>query len=78
MSKDNELIREALLKALEELPAEQREVFVRHELDQESFKDISDDTDVPVNTLLSRKHYAVKFLRKRLTSLYNELFDENK
>lgn len=76
MSKDNELIREALLKALEELPEEQRDVFVRHELQQESFKDISDETGVPVNTLLSRKHYAVKFLRTRLTSLYNELFEE--
>ncbi|MBL7924886.1 MAG: sigma-70 family RNA polymerase sigma factor [Bacteroidia bacterium] len=76
MSSDNEVIREALLKALEELPAEQREVFVRHELDQQSFKEISDETGVPVNTLLSRKHYAVKFLRKRLTSLYKELFEE--
>jgi len=75
LSKDNELIREALLNALEELPSEQREVFVLHELEQRSFKEISDETGVPVNTLLSRKHYAVKFLRKRLTSLYNELFD---
>lgn len=78
LSKDNALIREALLKALEELPAEQREVFVRHELEQESFRDISEATGVPVNTLLSRKHYAVKFLRKRLTSLYRELFSEGK
>jgi len=76
LSIDNELIREALLKALDELPAEQREVFVRHELEQESFKEISDDIGVPVNTLLSRKHYAVKFLRKRLTSLYQEIFDD--
>ncbi|MBK7887638.1 MAG: RNA polymerase sigma factor [Bacteroidetes bacterium] len=76
LSKDNELIREALLKALEELPSEQRDVFVQHELDQRSFKEISDETGVPVNTLLSRKHYAVKFLRKRLTSLYKELFDD--
>lgn len=60
-----------------ELPAEQREVFVRHELEQESFKEISDDIGVPINTLLSRKHYAVKFLRKRLTSLYKELFDDS-
>ncbi len=75
-SKDNELIREALLKALEELPVEQREVFVKHELEQRSFKEISDETNVPVNTLLSRKHYAVKFLRKRLTALYRELFGE--
>ena len=77
LSTDNELIREALLKALAELPPEQREVFVRHELEQESFKEISDDIDVPINTLLSRKHYAVKFLRKRLTSLYKELFDDS-
>jgi len=76
LSIDNELIREALLKALDELPAEQREVFVRHELEQESFKEISDAIGVPVNTLLSRKHYAVKFLRKRLTSLYQEIFDD--
>lgn len=76
LSKDNELIREALLKALEELPAEQREVFVKHEMEQQSFKEISEYTGVPVNTLLSRKHYAIKFLRKRLTSLYKELFGD--
>jgi RNA polymerase sigma factor (sigma-70 family) len=77
LNTDNELIREALLNALDELPAEQREVFVRHEMEQESFKEISDDLNVSINTLLSRKHYAVKFLRKRLTSLYKELFDDS-
>ncbi len=76
LSKDNEVIREALLQALDELPQEQREVFVKHELEQKSFKEISEETGVPVNTLLSRKHYAIKFLRKRLVSLYKELFDE--
>lgn len=73
-SKDNELIREALLKALEQLPAEQREVFVSHEIELKSFREISDETGVPLNTLLSRKHYAIKALRKKLHYLYAELF----
>ncbi|CAN5491689.1 RNA polymerase sigma factor [soil metagenome] len=75
-SVDNELIREALLDALEELPEEQREVFIRHEIEQQSFKEISDDLKVSVNTLLSRKHYAVKFLRTKLSSLYGEMFNK--
>ena len=73
-SRDNELIRDALMKALEELPAEQREVFVAHELELKSFKEMSDLWGLPINTLLSRKHYAIKFLRKRLYGLYHELF----
>ncbi len=71
---DNELIRESLLQALEELPQEQREVFIRHEIDQESFKEISEDLNVSINTLLSRKHYAIKFLRRKLAGLYSEMF----
>jgi len=73
---DNELIREMVLKALAELPPEQRDVFVRHEIDQQSFKEISDETGVQINTLLSRKHYAVKYLRKRLQALHREIFGE--
>lgn len=73
-SLDNEVIREALLDALEELPAEQREVFMLHEIEQQSFKEISEATGVSVNTLLSRKHYAVKFLRTKLSYLYDEMF----
>jgi RNA polymerase sigma factor (sigma-70 family) len=76
LNKDNEFIRESLMAALDELPAEQREVFIRHEIEQQSFKEISDDLGVTVNTLLSRKHYAIKFLRKRLADLYIELFGE--
>jgi RNA polymerase sigma factor (sigma-70 family) len=72
---DNEMIREAILHALEELPAEQREIFIRHEIDQQSFKEISEELGITMNTLLSRKHYAVKFLRKKLSSLYEELFN---
>lgn len=58
--------------ALEELPEEQREVFVAHELEGRSFKEIAADTGVSVNTLLSRKHYAVRRLRERLQSIYDE------
>jgi RNA polymerase sigma factor (sigma-70 family) len=58
--------------ALEELPAEQREVFVAHELDGRSFKEIAAATGVGVNTLLSRKRYAVLHLRDRLQRIYDE------
>ena len=61
-----------LEEALEELPSEQRDVFVFHELEGRSFKEISDQTGEGVNTLLSRKRYAVLFLRERLQSLYND------
>lgn len=63
---------EALEEALDELPAEQREVFVAHELMGMSFKDISAETGVGVNTLLSRKRYAVLQLRQRLKTVYND------
>ena len=58
--------------ALDELPKEQRNVFVAHELDGRSFKEISAETGVSVNTLLSRKRYAVLHLRQRLQSVYDE------
>ena len=58
--------------ALEELPEEQREVFIAHEVEGQSFKQIAARTGVNVNTLLSRKHYAVLFLRQRLQSIYDE------
>ncbi len=60
--------------ALEELPAEQREVFIAHELMGYSFKELSEQTGVSVNTLLSRKHYAVLHLRQRLRAIYDEFF----
>ena len=63
---------EALDDALEELPEEQREVFVAHELMGYSFKELAAQTGVGVNTLLSRKHYAVVHLRERLQAIYNE------
>ena len=62
---------EELGSALDELPAEQREVFVAHELEGRSFKEMAVATGVSVNTLLSRKRYAVLHLRARLQSLYD-------
>jgi RNA polymerase sigma factor (sigma-70 family) len=59
--------------ALEELPHEQREVFVAHELEGRSFKELAAETGANVNTLLSRKHYAVLHLRERLQGIYDEL-----
>jgi RNA polymerase sigma factor (sigma-70 family) len=61
-----------LSEALEELPGEQREVFVLHELEGKSFKEIAAETGEPINTLLSRKRYAVLALRERLQDLYDE------
>src|SRR5256714_2623337 len=58
--------------AVEELPEEQREVFIAHELEGRSFKQMAADTGVNVNTLLSRKRYAVRHLRQRLQDIYDE------
>ena len=58
--------------AVEELPEEQREVFVAHELEGRSFKEMAAETGVSMNTLLSRKRYAVLHLRERLQSIYDE------
>lgn len=70
----NDLIIEKLAVALKKLPDEQREVFVMHELEDKSFAEISEITGVNQNTLLSRKRYAVVFLREELKDLYKELF----
>ena len=63
---------EELEFALEELPEEQREVFVAHEIEGRSFKEMSEVSGVSVNTLLSRKRYAVLHLRERLQNIYDE------
>lgn len=67
-----ELLWDELESALDELPVEQREVFVAHEIEGRSFKEIAADADVGVNTLLSRKRYAVLYLRERLRRVYDE------
>ena len=63
---------EELDAALDELPEEQREVFIAHELMGYSFKELAAQSGVSVNTLLSRKHYAVVHLRQRLQAIYDE------
>jgi RNA polymerase sigma factor (sigma-70 family) len=63
---------EEVEEALDELPQEQREVFIAHEIEGYSFKEIAARTGVRVNTLLSRKHYAVVHLRHRLQAIYDE------
>jgi RNA polymerase sigma factor (sigma-70 family) len=74
---DAELARGMLLEALEaaiaELPKEQRDVFVAHELEGRSFKEMADESGVSINTLLSRKRYAVLHLRERLRTIYDDL-----
>ena len=64
------LLFEEIQTAIDDLPEEQREVFEMTELLDFSVKETAEKTHVPVNTVLSRKHYAVKFLRKRLEELY--------
>ena len=66
---------EELDAALNELPEAQRDVFIGHELEGRSFKELAKETGLSVNTLLSRKHYAVLYLRQRLQAIYEE-FDE--
>jgi RNA polymerase sigma factor (sigma-70 family) len=67
---------EELEDALEELPDEQRDVFIAHEIDGQSFKEIAAETGVPINTLLSRKRYAVLHLRERLKEINEEIMGE--
>ncbi len=74
---DAQYLRKLLLEQLEialaELPAEQRDVFIAHELDGRSFKELSVESGVNVNTLLARKRYAVLHLRERLQNIHDEI-----
>jgi RNA polymerase sigma factor (sigma-70 family) len=67
------LFQETLKEALDELPGEQKQAFVLHEMDGISFKQLSNETGIPVNTLISRKRYAVLHLRKKLAALHEAL-----
>src|ERR1700730_13864768 len=67
------LVLTALQRALDELPPDQRDVFIAHEIEGSSFKDIALQSGVAINTLLARKRYAVLHLRTRLQTLYDEL-----
>jgi len=68
-----EAIWEAIMAALDELPSEQREIFIQNEIEEKGFREISEETGVSINTLLSRKRYAILALRKRLQKLYEEI-----
>lgn len=70
------MLLDALAEAMDELPPEQRYVFVMHEIEDRSFKEIAEETGVSVNTLLSRKRYAVLYLRERLRDMYNEFMNK--
>jgi RNA polymerase sigma factor (sigma-70 family) len=69
---ERQVLIEALADAIAAMPAEQREVFVAHEIEGKSFKEMAETTGLSINTLLSRKHYAVRRLRERLQDIYEE------
>ena len=75
LSYERDLIAEKLVEALGELPPEQRDVFVAHELDGRSFKELAAETGTPLNTLLSRKHAATLHLRRRLKDFHSAATD---
>lgn len=68
-------VMDALIEALEELPPEQRDAFIQQAIEGRTFREISESTGTPLNTLIARKRYAVQFLRKRLHDL-KEIVDE--
>jgi RNA polymerase sigma factor (sigma-70 family) len=70
---EQDLLAAALVDAIGELTPAQREAFIAHELDGRSFRDLAAETGIGVNTLLGRKHAAVRFLRQRLQQLRSEL-----
>ncbi|HVO98021.1 MAG TPA: RNA polymerase sigma factor [Bryobacteraceae bacterium] len=72
------LMWEELEDALDELPDEQRDAFLAHEIDGRSFQEISEETGVSVNTLISRKHYAVLHLRERLKEINETILGEKR
>jgi RNA polymerase sigma factor (sigma-70 family) len=68
-----EVIWDGIMEALEDLPLEQREIFIQNEMEEKSFREISEKTGVSINTLLSRKRYAILALRKKLQRLYDDI-----
>lgn len=71
----NQMVWDELFAALDELPEEQKQVFIWHELEDLSFAEMTELTGVPIQTLVSRKRYAVLHLRKRLKQLYDEIIN---
>jgi RNA polymerase sigma factor (sigma-70 family) len=72
-----EVLLQELQNALNELPSEQRNIFIAHELQGRSFEDLAAETGIKLNTLLSRKRYAVLHLRKRLYEIYDDFLETN-
>jgi RNA polymerase sigma factor (sigma-70 family) len=68
-----EVIWDSIMVALDELPPDQRDIFVLNEMEEKSFREISEETGISINTLLSRKRYAILALRKKLQQLYDEM-----
>lgn len=68
-----DVIWDGIMDALDELPVEQREIFILNEIEERGFREISEETGISVNTLLSRKRYAILALRKKLQRIYNDL-----
>jgi len=73
-----EAIWDEITDALAELPADQREIFIQNEIEEMSFREISEKSGVSINTLLSRKRYAIIALRKRLQKFYDEILSDRK
>jgi RNA polymerase sigma factor (sigma-70 family) len=61
------------MEALDELPPDQREIFILNEIEERSFREIAEEMNVSINTLLSRKRYAILSLRKKLQRLYDSM-----
>jgi RNA polymerase sigma factor (sigma-70 family) len=68
-----EVLWDGIMEALDDLPVEQREIFIQNEMEEQSFREISERTGVSINTLLSRKRYAILALRKKLQRLYDDI-----
>lgn len=71
-----EAIWDEITLALDDLPAEQRHVFIQNEIEEKSFRELAEEEGVSINTLLSRKRYAIMALRKRLQSFYDDLMND--
>ena len=69
------ILAEELMAALDELPVEQRDAFVEHEIEGRSFRELAASSGTPINTLLGRKHAAVRYLRRRLEDIHAEFTD---
>ena len=68
-----DVIWDAIMEALDELPSEQRDIFIQNEMEEKSFREISESSGISINTLLSRKRYAILALRKKLQRLYDDI-----